>query len=378
MSPAGDIGGARRPGIGEQDAMPIVERPSSGLTTPVIIFGAAVLGLLLFVWLDARLTRISTPATTARQLVAADTAPPPLYIPPAFEAAPASDYPPALPPQALAPPTAVAASPPPARLPAPIFSQPPAPYPPSPFAPIAPAGRDALPRPSGGSVVVFDRGGDARSQAITPSGGGGPATTSGETSVGQVRARAGMFANRATTVPQGTLIPAILETGFDSTRAGSARALVQRDVRGFDGTRILIPRGSRLLGDYQSDVAAGQKRALILWTRLIRPDGGTIALASPVTDPAGRTGVRARVDTHFFERFSNAFLQTALNVGAGVATRRSDNSVVLALPGSFQGASNTIAPAATEIKPTLSLKPGTSISVLAARDLDFTDVEPQP
>lgn len=56
--------------------------------------------------------------------------------------------------------------------------------------------------------------------------------------------RAGSIANRATTVPQGTLIPAVLETAMNSTGAGFARALVQRDVHGFDGTRVLIPRGS--------------------------------------------------------------------------------------------------------------------------------------
>ncbi len=87
-----------------------------------------------------------------------------------------------------------------------------------------------------------------------------------------------MFANRATTVPQGTLISAVLETAFDSTRTGFARALVQRDIRGFDGTQVLIPRGSRLIGEYATDNAPGQKRAMIAWSRLIRPDGITIEI----------------------------------------------------------------------------------------------------
>jgi type IV secretion system protein VirB10 len=192
-----------------------------------------------------------------------------------------------------------------------------------------------------------------------------------------VRSRAGKFANRSTTISQGTLIPAILESGFDSTRAGLARALIQRDVRGFDGSRVLIPRGSRLIGDYQADAAAGQNRALILWTRLIRPDGGTIAFASPVTDTEGRTGVRAHVNSHFLARFSNAFLQTFLYVGATLATQSASSAVVVALPGSFQGVASTATPN-TDIKPTLTVRPGTSISVLAARDLDFTEIETQP
>src|SRR5207237_4723783 len=113
------------------------------------------------------------------------------------------------------------------------------------------------------------------------------------------RARAGMFANRATTVAQGTLIPAVLETALDSTRPGLARAIVSRDVRGFDGSRVLIPRGSRLIGDYRSDVQPGQHRALVSWTRLIRPDGVTIAIGSPAADTLGGGGIRAEVHSHF-------------------------------------------------------------------------------
>src|SRR3546814_10492126 len=68
-----------------------------------------------------------------------------------------------------------------------------------------------------------------------------------------MRSRAGSMSNRSTTVPQGTLIPAVLETAFNSTGSGFARALVQRDIYGFDGARVLIPRGSRLIGEYASD-----------------------------------------------------------------------------------------------------------------------------
>src|SRR3546814_16231131 len=96
-----------------------------------------------------------------------------------------------------------------------------------------------------------------------------------------MRSRAGSMSNRSTTVPQGTLIPAVLETAFNSTGSGFARALVQRDIYGFDGARVLIPRGSRLHGEYASDTSPGQKRAFVTWTRLIRPDGVTIAPASP-------------------------------------------------------------------------------------------------
>src|SRR3546814_5751560 len=78
-----------------------------------------------------------------------------------------------------------------------------------------------------------------------------------------MRSRAGSMSNRSTTVPQGTLIPAVLDTAFNSTGSGFARPLVQRDIYGFDGARVLIPRGSRLNGDYASDTSPSQKRAFI-------------------------------------------------------------------------------------------------------------------
>ncbi|WP_373489026.1 TrbI/VirB10 family protein, partial [Blastomonas sp.] len=188
------------------------------------------------------------------------------------------------------------------------------------------------------------------------------------------RARAGAFANRSTSIIQGTLIPAILESALDSTRPGFARAIVSRDVRGFDGTRVLIPRGSRLIGEYGSDNVAGENRALITWTRLIRPDGATVVIDSPVADPFGRVGVRARVNTHFFERFGSAILQSVLDIGVNAAARAIDSPTVIALPGSFGGIpSQRVQP--QQITPTLTVKRGTSVSVFVARDLDFTGVE---
>ncbi|WP_164040702.1 TrbI/VirB10 family protein, partial [Serratia marcescens] len=87
----------------------------------------------------------------------------------------------------------------------------------------------------------------------------------------------------------------------------------------FDGTRVLIPRGSRLIGEYGSDTETGQKRMLVNWIRLIRPDGATIAIGSPATDPLGQGGIRASVNSHFFERFAGAILQSALDVGVNLA-----------------------------------------------------------
>jgi type IV secretion system protein VirB10 len=164
----------------------------------------------------------------------------------------------------------------------------------------------------------------------------------------------------------------VLETALDSTRPGLARALVSRDVRGFDGSRVLIPRGSRLIGEYRSEAAPGQRRALVNWIRLIRPDGVTIAIGSPASDTLGRAGIRAKVNTHFFERFAGAILQSALDIGVNLASRAGNGTTVI-LPGTFQGAPQIVQP--SQITPTLKVRPGTSISIFAARDLDFSSAE---
>ena len=187
------------------------------------------------------------------------------------------------------------------------------------------------------------------------------------------RIEASRFTNPSFTVPQGTVIPAVLETAMDSTRPGGVRALVQRDVHSFDGTRVLIHRGSRLYGEYDAQLQRGQNRALIRWTRLIRPDGVTMALDSPASDPLGRAGVKGKVDGKFFQRFGGALLQSVLDVGVGVATREATDGVIVALPGSTQNVSPQVS--ATDIAPTLKVKHGTSVSVFVANDLDFSSVD---
>jgi type IV secretion system protein VirB10 len=176
-------------------------------------------------------------------------------------------------------------------------------------------------------------------------------------------------------VPQGNVIPAVLETAFNSTQAGFARAIVSRDVRSFDGKNILIPRGSRLIGKYSADVAQGQSRAVIAWSRLIRPDGMTIALDSPTTDPQGRGGVKAAVDSHFMARLGDALLQSTIQLGSAF-TQRSVTGPVVVMEGSAASATaQAVGP--RNYTPTLSLPAGKSISVFVAHDLDFGALDPR-
>lgn len=346
----------------ERGALPEVARPRAGLSGAAIAIGAGAAALLLFSVLDSRRRALSAPAVRPARvdLIGVSQAPPPLFIPPIPRAA---MTPPLVQPSS---PVAVIEVQPPRAAPAPPDIS----YAPPPPAYLPPPEPAPAPRTSSGPILVVD------TQARPAAEGAPPAAANGQAAAQlgtAARSRAGSIANRATTVPQGTLIPAVLETAMNSTGAGFARALVQRDVHGFDGTRVLIPRGSRLIGEYASDTSPGQKRAFVTWTRLIRPDGVTIALQSPATDPVGVGGVRAKVNSHFFERFAGSILQTAMLIGGNLATRSVGDSVVIALPGSLPGAGATTQ--ATQIPPTLSVRQGTSISVFVARDLDFTGVE---
>lgn len=190
-----------------------------------------------------------------------------------------------------------------------------------------------------------------------------------EEPTGADRKRLARFDNPSTTVPKGTVIHAVLESALDSTRPGAVRAIVSRDVSSFDGSRVVIPKGSRLLGNYESDLARGQKRALIQWTRLMLPGGAIMELDSPSADPLGRAGVAGKVNSHFFARFGGAILQSVLDIGTQVATRKvGGDTVVLNLPNPAQSQNGI----GDDIAPTLKVKHGTSISVFVAHDLDFT------
>jgi type IV secretion system protein VirB10 len=336
------------------DPRPMVARPISN--RGIWLFGgAATLGaVLLFSALEAR--RVDRTDKELVPVAAADGTmiepPPPLAIPDAVPADAAT-----MPIYALRPLPVPRSVPVPASYPrylgpqrgpvpaAPIYQQPPMPrY----AAPVSP-------QPNYGEPVINAPQPDADARGA----------------LGRIRAV--RFSNPATTVPQGSIIQAVLETALDSNRDGSARAIVSRDVRGFDGTKVLIPRGSRLYGEYKSDLAAGQNRALIQWTRLMRPDGVVIPLDSPSADPLGRVGIKGKVNSHFLSQFGNALLQTTLNIGAGLATRNvgGGGAVILGLPGSMQN----ITTQNDTPKRTLTVAQGAPLSVFVAHDLDFTEVE---
>ena len=368
-----------------RDIRPVVAGAVGGTSTLLIAGGMGIAAVALFLLLDGNRRATQVPvvrATAANRAATARSDPPPLYLPPAAPLAAAPVMPALLPdapvrplPASSAPPRIVyVPQPQSARLPmmsAPVQQS---------YAPPAPVrGNDNTALVI--DTTVADGSGEGSGDAAGPGGasGNGPPNAfatlnSATTAAPGARARAAMLGGRATTVLQGTLVPAVLETALDTTRPGLARALVSRDVRSFDGTRVLIPRGSRLTGEYRSDVAQGQNRALIVWTRLVRPDGAAIALASPVADTLGRAGVKAQVNSHFLTRFAGAILQSVLAVGVNLASRSNNDTLVVGLPGATLGGGGGFGQT-PQIAPTLKVRPGTSIGVFVARDLDFSAVE---
>lgn len=212
---------------------------------------------------------------------------------------------------------------------------------------------------------------DAAAAGAPPTPGGGSASdfASRIGGVGGAPTRAARSIDPSTTVAQGTLIPAVLETAINTDVPGYVRAVVSKDVRSFDGKRVLVPRGSRLVGQYQSGVQAGQKRAYVVWTRLLQPDGVSVDLASPGTGFDGTTGLAGDVDNKFFQRFGSAILLSV--IGGLTAIAGGGASVVL---GGGQSAAATALQQNGEIGPTIRVKQGEPIRVFTARDLDFSTV----
>ncbi len=221
----------------------------------------------------------------------------------------------------------------------------------------------ALPMPVGDAAVAAPAGGAATGNSASD-------FASRVGGVGGAPAQATAMVNPSTTVTQGTLIPAVLETAIDTNVPGYVRAVVSQDVRSFDGTRILVPRSSRLIGQYQSGLQGGQRRAYVIWTRLIRPDGASVNLASPAIGYDGTTGLEGKVSSNFFKRFGSAMLLSV--IGSVGALASGGASVVLGGAGSSAAAA--AAQQDGQIGPTVRVRQGEPIRIFTARDLDFTQV----
>ena len=344
-----------------RDLAPQVELPREAVPLPVIIGIAVMLGLALFLYLDANRRAITADIERAGDSKAAQSLPAPvpdLIIPPPPPPATATLIDPG-------PGTRGGTTPSPAQS---LGGAP------RMLMPVA--ARDQMPMPL---IVKRPRGNEPPLVVDMTAGGGAPVNgvpAAGGSDSGDDAVRATIIRNRGSIIPQGAIIAATLETPLDSDRPGLARAITAQDVRSFDGTRVLIPRGSRLIGEFKAESNAGLRRVLVTWNRLIRPDGVAIRIGSPVTDPLGGAGAPGRVSTHFVERFANAVLQSALTIGVNLASLPRDSSgIYVGLPATAAETARSLAPGNPRL-PTVKVREGAQIAVLVARDLDFGGTPP--
>ncbi|MFZ5834978.1 MAG: TrbI/VirB10 family protein, partial [Pseudomonadota bacterium] len=175
-------------------------------------------------------------------------------------------------------------------------------------------------------------------------------------------------------VQAGAVIPAALITGIRSDLPGQITAQVTENI--YDsptGRLLLIPQGTRLIGEYDTGVGFGQRRVLLVWNRLIFPNGKSIILErQPGADSQGYAGIEDGVDYHWRDLAKAAALSTLLGVGAELATDDGDR-LVSAIRG---GAQDTINDAGQQIvrrqlsiQPTLTIRPGFPVRVIVTRDL---------
>ena len=161
--------------------------------------------------------------------------------------------------------------------------------------------------------------------------------TGGTTVLAQLEPAGSPFTLRA-----GTVIPGALITAINSDLPGQIVGQVSRNVYDSRSQRVLlIPKGSRLIGTYDNQVAAGQGRLLVAWTRLILPDGRSMRLPGlALKDPQGQTGAKDKVDNHWRRVFGNALLLSAIS--AGVQLSQPQQSTVLASPSAGQVAAGAL------------------------------------
>ena len=169
-------------------------------------------------------------------------------------------------------------------------------------------------------------------------------------------------------VPQGTMIAAVLETSIDSDLPGLIRARVTYDIWGYDGTEILIPRGSTLIGEYDSDVSLGASRVQVAWNRIITTDNQSIMIGSRGADGLGRAGLTGDVNQNFALKFEAAFFVSVLSRIAGGGS--TDPSVQAGIE-TLNATGTSVLDEYLSIPPTIAVQQGTQINVFVARDLVF-------
>lgn len=197
------------------------------------------------------------------------------------------------------------------------------------------------------------------------------------------------------TIAQGRIIQATMESALNTDLPAPIRAIVSRDTYGEAGDTPLIPKGSRLIGSYNTTLSSGQSRVFVVWTRVIRPDGVDVALGSPLVDSIGQAGVSGQLDTKFQQIFARSLLSSVMNIALAIGSEKLNGGTTTTT--SSTTGSQTSGDAATtattnalnrlgsvtdgfiqrfiNIPPTILVDQGTPVNVFVNKDLVFpTDI----
>jgi type IV secretion system protein VirB10 len=174
-------------------------------------------------------------------------------------------------------------------------------------------------------------------------------------------------------VMAGTVIPATLLTGINSDLPGQVIAQVTEPI--YDtvtGNAVLIPQGSRVVGRYDNVIAYGQSRALIVWHRIIMPNGTSIRIENlPAVDGRGNAGLIDRVDNHTLRIFSAAALSSLISIGAELGD--DDDTIARALRDATQDGASRVGEEVVRrqlsVQPTITIRPGWRLRILVHQDI---------
>lgn len=230
----------------------------------------------------------------------------------------------------------------------------------------------SLPSNSGGSDFGSDRNDGKLHEALKPT------YTAG--------VKASLIPDRDMFITKGTFLKCTVDPAINSSQPGMLVCHLARDVWSASGRVILLDRGTKLTGEYQGEPKGQDGRIFVLWSRAETPAGVIIDLASPGTDSLGRAGMDGYVNTHFWERFGNAFMVSLLGDVVSMAMGKKEvtgNNNTVQFPNTTQGTTEIVKEmlkAGIAIPNTLEQNQAREINVYVARDLDFRGVyslEPQ-
>jgi type IV secretory pathway VirB10-like protein len=175
----------------------------------------------------------------------------------------------------------------------------------------------------------------------------------------------------------GTVVPCVMTQGINSDLPGQIGCMVSQNV--YDtvtGRHLLIPQGTKAIGTYDSRIAYGQSRVLVVWTRLLRPDGSWVSLEGmPGTDLSGYAGLTGPVNNHYLRLISGVVLGSIIGAGAQVgagANNQNPSFSALAVQGAAQNineAGQQITRKNLQIQPTIEVRPGSRLNIFATKDL---------